>query len=310
LKKLKKLKKNKKIKKLNLINQSNNKMVVCIIGLGIMGLAIAENLIKDGYIVYGFDPLALQRNKLKKLGGNPSSSISSLPLDIEVILTSLPSSKALHDVSTDLSVQERKGVVLVETSTLTLDDKKQAAKILKLAGIKTLDCPLSGTGSQAKVKDLVVYSSGSLPVFNRAKPVLQDFSRSVVYLGKFGNGIKMKFVTNLLVAIHNVATAEALNVAKMAGLNLDQVLDVVSDSAGQSKMWQVRGPRMVKEDYSPMMTMNLWQKDMKIIKAFVGQVSAKTFLFDAACMLYSQTIESGHMQHDCSAVFETIQKLK
>lgn len=287
-----------------------NKKVVGIIGLGIMGLAIAENLIKDGYIVYGFDTLSRQRQKLKKLGGFPSSSITSLPLEIEVILTSLPSGQALAEVSTALSIQARKGVVLVETSTLTLEDKKHAAKLLKLAGIQSLDCPLSGTGSQAKVKDLVVYASGSKQAFNHVKSFLLDFSRHAVYLGKFGNGIKMKFVTNLLVAIHNVATAEALNVAKTAGLNLEQVLEVVSDSAGQSKMWQIRGPRMVKEDYSPMMTMNLWQKDMKIIKAFVDQVSAKTLLFDAACLLYSQTIESGHSQHDCSAVFETIQKIK
>lgn len=287
-----------------------NKKVVGIIGLGIMGLAIAENLIKDGYIVHGFDTLSRQRQKLKKLGGFPSSSITSLPLEIEVILTSLPSGQALAEVSTALSIQTRKGVVLVETSTLTLEDKKHAAKLLKLAGIQSLDCPLSGTGSQAKVKDLVVYASGSKQAFNHVKSFLLDFSRHAVYLGKFGNGIKMKFVTNLLVAIHNVATAEALNVAKTAGLNLEQVLEVVSDSAGQSKMWQIRGPRMVKEDYSPMMTMNLWQKDMKIIKAFVDQVSAKTLLFDAACLLYSQTIESGHSQHDCSAVFETIQKIK
>lgn len=291
-------------------NNVTNKMVVGIIGLGIMGLAIAENLINDGYTVHGFDTLSRQRHKLKKLGGYPSSSITSLPLEIEVILTSLPSAQALHEVSTALSVQARRGVVLVETSTLTLEDKKQAAKLLKLAGIKSLDCPLSGTGSQAKVKDLVVYASGSKQAFSHVKSFLLDFSRQAVYLGKFGNGIKMKFVTNLLVAIHNVATAEALNVAKTAGLNLEQVLDVVSDSAGQSKMWQIRGPRMVKEDYSPMMTMNLWQKDMKIIKAFVDQVSAKTLLFDAACLLYSQTIESGHSQHDCSAVFETIQKNK
>jgi L-threonate 2-dehydrogenase len=291
-------------------NNVSNKMVVGIIGLGIMGLAIAENLIKDGYIVHGFDTLSRQRQKLKKLGGYPSSSTNALPLEIEVILTSLPSGQALHEVSTALSIQARSGVILVETSTLTLKDKKHAAKLLKLAGIQSLDCPLSGTGSQAKVKDLVVYASGSKPAFNRVKSFLLDFSRQAVYLGKFGNGIKMKFVTNLLVAIHNVATAEALNVAKAAGLNLEQVLDVVSDSAGQSKMWQIRGPRMVKEDYSPMMTMNLWQKDMKIIKAFVDQLSAKTFLFDAACLLYSQTIESGHSQHDCSAVFETIQKIK
>lgn len=293
---------------INKLKNLDNKMVVGIIGLGIMGLAIAENLIKDGYNVFGFDLLSRQRNKLKKLGGYPVTSISSLPSEIQVILTSLPSSKALHDVSAALSIQKRKNVVLIETSTLTLDDKKQAVKLLKQAGIKTLDCPLSGTGSQAKNKDLVVYASGSKTAFSRVEPFLQDFSRSVVYLGKFGNGIKMKFVTNMLVAIHNVATAEALNVAKSARLNLEQVLSVVSDSAGQSRMWQIRGPRMVKEDYSPMMTMNLWQKDMKIMQAFAKQINAKTILFDASCLLYNQTIDLGHAHHDSSAVYEAVKK--
>ena len=107
--------------------------------------------------------------------------------------------------------------VVIEASTFTLDDKMRAQRTLAKAGHVPLDCPISGTGAQAAVKDLVVYASGDKKTIARLKPIFLGFSRAVHDLGAFGNGSRMKYVANLLVAIHNVASAEAMVLGMKSG---------------------------------------------------------------------------------------------
>src|SRR5207249_10107755 len=135
--------------------------------------------------------------------------------------------------------------------------------------ITLLDCPLSGTGAQARVKDLAVYASGQRSAYRRCIPVFEGFARTHFFLGRFGAGSKMKFLANLLVAIHNVSAAEALVLGMKAGLDPALMLKVIADGAGSSRMLQVRGPMMVKGDYSEATMKNeVWQKDMTIIGDF------------------------------------------
>src|SRR5687767_9011149 len=177
---------------------------VGVIGLGIMGSAMSGNLLKAGFEVHGYDIVAARRNALKKSGGKPARSVSELKTTL--VITSLPSSEALHEVAKELSSRK---CIVVETSTLPIEEKVKARDTLKRKDITLLDCPLSGTGAQARAKDLVVYGSGNRKAFEQVKPALEGFARSHHYLGDFGNGSRMKFVANLLVAIHNVSAAEA-----------------------------------------------------------------------------------------------------
>jgi putative dehydrogenase len=179
-------------------------MKVGVIGLGIMGSAMSANLAKKGFKVSGYDIAPQARAALKRAGALPVDSISAI--DSPITITSLPSAAALHSVCKAL---EGRGRIVVETSTLPIEEKIKARNALKKKGITLLDCPLSGTGAQAKVGDLVVFASGDKAAFNKAVPVFKGFSRGHHYLGEFGNGSKMKFVANLMVAIHNVSAAEA-----------------------------------------------------------------------------------------------------
>jgi putative dehydrogenase len=203
----------------------------------------------------------------------------------------------------------RKGTIVVETSTLPIKDKIAAKRILAAAQIVLLDCPLSGTGSQAQSKDLVVYGSGQVAAYKKVTDVLLGFSRKQFYLGAFGNGMKLKFIANYLVAVHNAAAAEALVLAEKTGLKLDLVLEVIGDSAGQSRMWQVRGPRMVAADYSPMMSMHLWQKDMEIISEFVATAGTPSPVFDQARALYDIAYSAGNGENDCSVIHRLLKSM-
>ena len=260
-----------------------------------MGGPIAKNLAKAGFAVQGYDVIAKLRNV---------DAIAEI--DAPVVLTSLPSAQALHDVAAELSHR----CIVVETSTLPIEEKTRARDVLQRKGIVLLDCPLSGTGAQARVKDLVVYVSGDKAAFSKVVPYLKGFSRGHFYVGEFGNGSKMKFVANLMVAIHNVSAAEAFVLGMKAGLAPKDIFDVQANSAGTSRMFQVRGPMMVKGNYDDAtMKQELWQKDMKIIGEFARQLGVATPLFDASGEVYKAAMAQGYALKDTAAVCAVMEKL-
>ena len=256
-----------------------------------MGSAMAGSLVRSGFRVVGYDILPRSRQQLRRAGGVPVSDCAAVGRESDFIITSLPSSDALIDVAmqliADLSGPPNRKIV-IETSTLPIAAKTEARALLATLGIILLDCPLSGTGAQARTKDLVVYASGDRAAYSHAIPVLEGFARAHYYVGPFGAGSKMKFVANLLVAIHNVAAAEALVLAMKSGLDPAIALKVLGDGAGSSRMLQVRGPMMVKGDYASDVTMKLavWQKDMNVISEFAKAAGCPTPLFAATAPLY------------------------
>ena len=136
------------------------KNTVGIIGLGIMGSAMSANLVKAGFDILGFDPVSARRRELKRAGGRPASSGKDMAKRAPIIITSLPSADALATVSAEIAAGGRKGQIVIETSTLPLEVKESARKHLAAAGVALLDCPLSGAGAEARVKELVVFASG------------------------------------------------------------------------------------------------------------------------------------------------------
>lgn len=273
---------------------------VGVIGLGIMGSAMAANLVRAGFTVHGFDVLAAKRSALKKAGGIAQTSPAALAGNAQVIITSLPSASALHSVAEEL---QGKGSVIVEASTLPIEEKLAAEKTLRKKGITLLDCPLSGTGAQARTKDLVVLGSGDRKAFDKAKKIFSGFSRAHYYLGEFGNGSRMKFVANLLVAIHNVSAAEAFALGMKAGLSPKTIFEVIANGAGSSRMFQVRGPQMVAGRYDDAtMKVEVWQKDMKIIGEFAAGLGVATPLFNASGAIYNAAMAQGFAKQDTAAV--------
>ena len=278
-----------------------------VIGLGTMGSAMAANLAKAGFRVCGYDVLAAKRAGLKAAGGEPLKSAAQVAEHAKVLLTSLPSADALHAVARQVS---RKGAVVMETSTLPIEEKERARATLAKKGVVLLDCPLSGTGAQARAKDLVVFASGERKSFAQAKPLMPGFSRAHYYLGEFGNGSRMKFVANLLVAIHNVSAAEAFVLGIKAGLKPRTIFEVMANSAGASRMLQVRGPQMVAARYDDAtIRVDLFQKDMKIIGDFAMKLCAPTPLFNAAGAIYNAAMAQGLGKQDTAAVCAVLEKM-
>ncbi|HUN48393.1 MAG TPA: NAD(P)-dependent oxidoreductase [Stellaceae bacterium] len=285
-------------------------MKVGVVGVGIMGSAIARNLLKAGSAVTAYDIDAARLGEIGAAGAAVARSAADVADGSEIVLTSLPSEAALEATVAAIGAKPRPGVVMAELSTLPIPAKLRARDALAAAGIPLLDCPLSGTGAQAVTGDLAVYASGDRAAYDRALPALRQFSRVSHFLGEFGNGSKMKFVANLLVAIHNVASAEAMVLGMKAGLDPAQIAEVIASGAGNSRVFELRSPMMVADRYEPpSMKIDIWQKDMAIIGAYAASLGVTAPLFTATVPVYNAAVEQKLGGQDTAAVCAVLERM-
>jgi 3-hydroxyisobutyrate dehydrogenase-like beta-hydroxyacid dehydrogenase len=285
------------------------KGTVGVIGLGIMGGAFAQHLAAAGWRVIGYDLDPRRCRALAKAGVEIADGAAAVAAAAPMIITSLPSPRALHDTVKAIVAAKVAARIVIEASTFTLDDKLKAERTLAKDGHRMLDCPVSGTGSQARAKDIIIYASGDPEAIRRVRPLFADISRATHNLGAFGNGSRMKYVANLLVAINNVASAEAMVLGMKAGLDPQVVHDMVAAGAGNSRVFELRAPMMVKGRYDDAtMKLNIWQKDMAVIGDFAKKLGCPVPLFAATRPVYAAAIASGHAMHDTAAVCAVLEK--
>jgi L-threonate 2-dehydrogenase len=283
---------------------------VGVVGLGIMGGAFARNLVDAGWHVVGYDIDAGQRRALARAGVEIAPDVATLAAAVPTIITSLPKPAALDAAVRAIAGARLPQRTIVEMSTFRIDDKLAAERALRKAGHIMLDCPVSGTGAQAKVGDLVVYASGDSKAIRKLRPLFAGFSRAVHDLGKFGDGSRMKFVANLLVAINNVASAEAMVLGLKAGLDAKTVFEMVKSGAANSRVFELRAPMMVNGRYDdPTMKISIWQKDMAVIGEFARELRSPTPMFDATVPVYGKAMRTGHAEHDTAAVCAVLETM-
>ena len=283
---------------------------VGIIGLGIMGGAMMRNLRQAGFDITGYDVAQGAMARLVEAGGTAAASSRAVGEAAPIVITSLPSVAALQDAIAGLCASAGRGQIVIECSTMPLAAKEAAREALAATGKILLDCPLSGTGAQAARKDLVVFASGDEAAYQRCAAIFAGISRAQRYLGAFGNGSKMKFIANHLVTVHNVAAAEAIVLAVKAGLDPHLVTEVISDSAGASRMFQMRAPLMADSNNdAPTATMKTHMKDIDIIGRFAQELDCPTPLFAAAVQFYLAAMSEGRGHQDTAAVCAVLERM-
>lgn len=289
---------------------------VAVVGLGVMGFAFADRLARAGYSVTGYDPDATCRARAEGSGVWIAESAATAISRAQLILCSLPSPEALFSTAA-AAIEAVEGTpfsdrpTIVELSTLDLHCKQKAHNILSPQGIHMLDCPVSGTGAQASAGEVVVYASGDSEFFERTRPVIETFSHKALFLGQFGNGTRVKLIANLLVAIHNVAAAEALTMAERAGIDAQRFCDIIgAGGAAGSRILELRGSMMAKHTYLPAtMRLDLWRKDLELIEKYAAELDAATPLFDRTLSLYGEALHRGLGAADTAAVCEVLRSM-
>jgi len=287
-----------------------SKGTVGVVGLGIMGSAFARLLRKAGWRVVGYDLSAARRLEAKDRGITILRNATEVAKQAPVVLTSLPSPRALESVVHEIAGAKLAPITLVELSTFALTDKQKAERRMRKAKHTMLDVPVSGTGAQAARGDVVFYASGDKTAIKRLMPMFADFGRAAYDVGAFGNGSKMKYVANLMVAIHNIASAEAMVLGMKAGLPPQAIVDMVSAGAGQSRIFDLRGPMMVKNDYDNVTaTLDVFDKDLRLIGDFIRAIRVPTPLFDATRPIYDKALKAGLGAKDAAAVCAVLEKM-
>src|ERR1035437_9741001 len=261
-----------------------SKGTVGIIGLGIMGGAFAKNLTRAGWRVVGYDISAARRREAARAGVEIARDAVGVAAAVPTVLTSLPKPQALIDTVRAIAAAKLPRKLLVEMSTFAISDKEKAARALAKAGHLMLDTPVSGTGSQAINPDLVFYASG--------------------------NGMKRKYVANLLVAITYLASAEAMVLGMTGGLPPQLIFDLITPGAGNSRVFELRAPMMVKGNYKDAtMKISVWDKDMRVIGGYARKIRVPTPMFDATKPVYLKAMKSGYGAQDTAAVCAVLEKM-
>lgn len=278
-----------------------------------MGSAYAHHAIAAGIPTGGFDidPAALER--FVAAGGEPAGSPAQLATGCEIVLSALPSAEALEAAyfgPGGLHSTADSTLTVVEMSTLPIEIKEQARDRLAARGTIMLDAPVSGTGAQARERDLTIFASGDREAFDRSAGLMEAFARRVLYVGEFGIGSKLKFIANLLVAIHNVSAAEAIVLGEKAGIDPKLLFDAIAGSGGTSRMFEVRGRMMQAGAYDQTtMKVEVFAKDIAIISAFADSLGVPTPLFSTSSWYYTAALAEGRATEDTAAVAAVLRRM-
>jgi 3-hydroxyisobutyrate dehydrogenase len=281
---------------------------VGLIGLGKIGLPIAENLIKSGYRVLGYRRSGMA--DFEKIGGIPARSPADVGAQADIVLTCLPSAEALDQVvqgKDGLVHSARPGQIVIELGSHLIPDKERQIAPLAGKGAVFLDGEVGGTPGMVTARKAVAYLAGDEAAAKRAEPVVRGFTDTVHYFGAFGAASKVKLINNLLVTIHMAAAAEAMALGLKAGVDVDLMIKAVAGGSGGSTQFGIRAPWMAQRRFLPA------QGDAKglshyfeLIGDLADRVDVATPLMDRAVELYERCIAMGLGSHDNAVMVDVI----
>ncbi len=286
--------------------------MIGVVGLGLLGHAVASRLIAAGHRVVGYDVARPCVDALKALGGEPAASVADVAARGDVVCTLLPSLAAVESVilgADGLVAHARPGTAVIQMSTISPALTERLAHEVTARGLGFLDCPVSGTSGMVERGQGVIFVGGASALFDRWQPVLAAVLPRPVYIGRAGQAMTLKLVANLLVALHSAAAAEALTMARQAGLDLGLVLDVLGSGAATSRMLEVRGPLIARGQFPAQMKLDLFMKDLHLIQDAARAVGAPLPLTDVAERLYGTAAAEGHGGEDLAVVVRALERM-
>ena len=276
-----------------------------IVGLGLLGHAVASRLIKGGHAVVGFDVLPDRVAALTAMGGKAAPAAAVVAQSAEAVCTLLPSLAAAEAAvlgRDGILAGARPGLTVIQMSTISPTLTERLAREVTAKDLGFLDCPVSGTSAMVERGDGIFFVGGERPLYERWRPVLESILPRAVLVGRVGQAMTLKLVANLLVALHSAAAAEALTLARKAGLDLDLALDVLNSSAATSAMLKVRGPMIVRGEFPAQMKLDLFMKDIHLMQEAAQAVGAPLPFTDLAERLYGAAQAAGHGGEDLAVV--------
>ncbi len=282
---------------------------VGIIGLGPMGGNIAQLLLGKGFKVVGFDIERARALELIDNGMIGGLSVNDVAEKANILITSLPNMPALEIVVDEILKCPKDEQIVIETSTLALEDKLNAYARLKNSAKIMMDCPISGTPPMLSAMTASIYCSGDEQAYKDCLPIFKGFTATNYFVGETGNGTKMKLLANYLVHVHTTAAAECIVMGQKAGLDPTLIHKVLAAGAGGSKMFDVRGAMMAKSDYREGggTMFKIYEKDAAIITEFAAGIKAPIDLYVSSRQKMNSAVALGLDHLDTSAVCKALE---
>jgi 3-hydroxyisobutyrate dehydrogenase-like beta-hydroxyacid dehydrogenase len=278
------------------------------VGVGKIGMPIAENLIKSGYRVVGFRRSSLA--EFEKLGGVPAKSAAEVGEQTDIVFSCLPSTEALDDAvqgPKGLVRTARPGQIVVELGSHPVSDKKRQIAPLQGKGATFVDGEVSGTPGMVAARKGVIYLAGDPDACKEAQRVIAGFADSCLYFGEFGAASKVKLVNNLLVAINIAATAEAMALGLKAGVDVPLMIKAIATGSGGSTQFGIRAPWMAERRFQPVQgPVPALQHYFDLIGDFADDVGVATPILDSVIPLYERFMTMGFGDDDVARMVDVI----
>jgi 3-hydroxyisobutyrate dehydrogenase-like beta-hydroxyacid dehydrogenase len=283
-----------------------------IVGVGLLGSAVADVLIGAGYQVVGCDIAPERIAALAKRGGRPAGSPAEVAGQAGVIFTILPTLASVEDAITGVAgvlEKARADTIVIQMSTISPGLATRMEEAARARGAAFLDAPVSGTSSMVAKRDCVVTVGGDRAAFERCLPVLDALAKRVFHVGPCGMGSYLKLVTNLIMGLNGVVLAEGLTLARRAGLDPGQTLEILRHGAAASKILDVRGPLMVEGRFDPLMKVDLFLKDIRLMLEAAQELHVPLPLTGMMQQLYTAALASGQAKDDLSGIIRLYEKM-
>jgi 3-hydroxyisobutyrate dehydrogenase len=279
-----------------------------MIGLGKMGMPIARNLMERGFDVVGYR--RHETPELAAAGGTPAASPAEVAAQADVLLSILPGAADVEEIvcgPAGTLTTLRPGTVHIEMSTIDVDRKSKIREAVRGRGGDLLDCPISGSPGMVAPRLATTFASGERASVDAAQAVLDAVSGPWVYTGPFGTGARLKYIANMLVAVHTVAAAEAMVLARRSGLDLELVQATLDNSIATSAIWKQRGPMMRERAWLPAPgPVDTLHPILEQIEEYAARVGAATPVFTSAKTVFDIAVDEGWGQLDIACVHDQL----
>lgn len=273
---------------------------VGVIGLGLMGSALAGRFRGGGLRVVGFDPRDEFWQRLAAIGGEPATSARDVFAAAEVVVLSLPNSDVVAAVVDE--VRPTKGTRIIDTTTGDPDATAELGRRLAADGVEYLDATLTGSSRHAEAGELVVTAGGPAGVFRDCEGLFRLFARQWFHVGPWGSGARTKLVVNLVLGLNRAVLAEGLAFARACGLDPAAVLDVLRSGVAYSRVMDTKGRKMIAGDFAPEAKLSQHLKDVRLILAAARRAGAAVPLSELHELLLAGLEQRGFGEADNSAV--------
>jgi len=280
-----------------------------LIGLGLMGIALAERLLAGGFEIWGYDIDQDRNDLLCRTDGKPASSAAAVASVCKRILMSLPDSNAVEAVLANMGPSLVPGQTIIDTSTGDPECAAATGRRLAERGVCYLDATISGSSQQVREGQVVVLVGGSVEAFDKCQDLFRLFARRSFYFGPSGSGSQMKLVSNLVLGLNRAALAEGLWLSKVLGLDAQTVLTVLRESMAYSRIMDTKGEKMISGDFKPQARLSQHHKDVRLILQAAARVGADLPLTQVHARLLELAESAGYGAQDNSAIIRAFEEL-